>query len=299
MSATDTALPLRIGARTLWTLRRRLVRRRITLDEALGESLPALAPLGAEDDGYLLFGLPASLADRLVARNDDLKPFVRQAYRHGFARLDQDFESYLAGFSTKSRSTCRRKLKKLAERSGGALDVRCYRSEEEIARFHAGARAVSAMTYQERLLDAGLPDGPEALAELRSLARRGLARGWLLYLDDRAIAYLYAPAEGDALLYAHLGYDPAFAEFSPGTVLQLEVMRQLMEEREFSLFDFTEGEGQHKSLFATDAIDCVDLLLVRPTLANLLVGYALSGFDVTIALIKKLGGAGLARRFRR
>ncbi len=300
MPASEISLPLRIGARTLVTLRRRLVRRGLSLKEALDGGAPALPPLGQGEHGYLVTALPAAALAPLVARHAGLKPFVRQRYRRFHARLDLDFETYLAGFSAKSRSTCRRKLKKLAERSGGTLDLRCYRSEEEIALFHAEARILSARTYQERLLDAGLPDGPEALAEMRALARAGRARGWLLFLDGAPIAYLWAPAEGTTLIYAHLGHDPDFAEYSPGIVLQLEAMRQLMAEKAFRLFDFTEGEGQHKSLFATGGVDCLDLLLLRPTAGNLLAGFALNGFDRGVALAKKAATAlGLKRALRR
>lgn len=294
---TETALPLRIGARTIFTLRRRLVRHRLSLAEALAGARPALRPLAAAEHGYLVSALPETLATRIGA---GLRRFVRQSYKRYFARLDQSFEDYLGTFSAKSRSTCRRKLRRLAERGG---TVRAYASEKEIEAFYREARAVSALTYQERLLDAGLPEGPEALAAMRALARAGQARGWLLFLDGKAVAYLYAPAEGATLVYAHLGYDPDHAELSPGTVLQLEAMRLLMEEGAFALFDFTEGEGQHKRLFSTGSIDCVDLLLVRPGFANLAIGYALTGFDRGVALAKKavqtIGGGGLVRRFRR
>ena len=302
MPASDIALPLRIGARTIWTLRRRLLRRGVALEEALGAGPPPLPPLDAADDGYLVTALPAAWAGELVAAHPGLRPFTRQHYPRSYARLDQDFDAYLAGFSAKSRSTLKRKARKLAERSGGAADIRCYRGEAEIALFHGAARTLSARTYQERLLGAGLPDGPEALDEMRALARRDRVRGWLLLLEGRPIAYLYAPAQGATLIYAHLGYDPDFADLSPGTVLQLEAMRQLMAERAFRLFDFTEGDGQHKRQFATGAIDCVDLLLVRPTAGNLLAGYALNAFDRGVALAKRVvvagGGRSAARRLR-
>jgi CelD/BcsL family acetyltransferase involved in cellulose biosynthesis len=300
MPTSETTLPLRIGARTLWTLRRRLVRRGLTLEEALAERLPALPPLGADEDGYLVSSLPAALAPRLAAQNKGLKPFVRQRYARSFTRLDLGFDRYLAGFSSKSRSTLKRKARKLADRSGGTLDLRCYRNAEEFERFYADARALSVRTYQEQLLDAGLPDGPEAYQEMLTLARRDQLRAWLLFVDGRPVSYLCAPAEGDTLIYAYLGYDPQFAEYSPGTVLQLEAMRQLMEQKRFRLFDFTEGQGQHKRLFATDGVACIDLLLMRPTVANLLAGYGLNGFDTAVGLAKKvLGGTGLGRRFRR
>jgi CelD/BcsL family acetyltransferase involved in cellulose biosynthesis len=287
MPASDVALPLRIGARTLFTLRRRLSRRALSLDEALGGALPILPDLTAGEDGCLVTALPAHLADRVTAQQPGLKPFVRQRYRRSYARLDQDFDAYLAGFSAKSRSTCKRKLRKFAELSG-ALDLRCYRTEDEIGIFHALARRLSAKTYQERLLNAGLPAGPEALAEMRDRARAGRGRGWLLFVDGEPVAYLWAPAEGLTLIYAYLGYDPDFAEHSPGTVLQLEAMRQLMDERKFRLFDFTEGDGQHKRQFATGGIDCVDLLLVRRTPRLLATGLALTVFDGAVALAKRI-----------
>jgi CelD/BcsL family acetyltransferase involved in cellulose biosynthesis len=217
-----------------------------------------------------------------------MRAFVRQSYPRHFASLDQDFETYLAGFSARSRSSLKRKRRRLEERSGGALDVRVYGSPQEMGEFYRHARAVSALTYQERLLDAGLPEG--TLEEMKALAANDCVRGWLLFVEGRAVSYLHAPARGGCLLYAHLGYDPAFADLSPGTVLQLEVMRMLMDERRFRWFDFTEGDGQHKRRFATGAVDSADLLLLRPSLANVAAARALNGFDGAVALTKRLLG---------
>jgi CelD/BcsL family acetyltransferase involved in cellulose biosynthesis len=294
---------MRVGARTVLTLRRRLVRRRLSLGEALARTAPRLPALGASDDGYMITGLPAEWLPRITESAPGLRPFVRQRYRRSYARLDGGFEDYVAKFSAKGRSTLKRKLRKLAERSGGALDVRSYRSDADMAVFHPLARAVSQKSYQERLLGAGLPDGDEALAEMRALARAGQARGWLLFVDEEPVSYLYTPAEGETLIYAYLGYDPGFADFSPGTVLQFEAMRELMGEGMFRLFDFTEGDGDHKRRFATGGIDCVDVLLLRATPRNLIAGWCLNGFDRAVALAKaaalKLGGGALVRRLRR
>lgn len=299
LPASPSVLPLRIGRRTLWRFERPLVRRRLTLEEGLGGRLPALDPLPPGAAGYQLSAVPAGWVTELRAAFPRLRVFVRQRYRRSFASLDTDFDAYLAGFSAKSRSTLKRKVRRLAERSGGAVDVRCFRTPDDMQAFHRDARAVSALSYQERLLDAGLPEGAEALAAMRALAAEDAVRGWILYLAGRPVSFLHAPAEGDTLIYAHLGYDPGFADLSPGTVLQLEVMRALMEERRFRRFDFTEGDGRHKRLFATGAIDCVDLILLRPTAANLVAGHALNGFDGAVALARRgIAALGLERVVR-
>jgi CelD/BcsL family acetyltransferase involved in cellulose biosynthesis len=292
-------LPMMIGARTLWRLRRRLVRVPLTLRQVLDQAVPELGALPAGADGFLVNSLPADLLSALAARQPGLRAFVRQRYRRSYASLDGGFDAYLSGFSAKSRSTLKRKVRKLAERSGGTLDLRCYRTPAEAEEFYWHARQVSARTYQERLLDAGLPEGEEALKAIRAEAAADAMRGWLLFLDGAPISYLYAPADGATLIYAHLGYDPAFAEFSPGTVLQFEAMRELMKEGRFGLFDFTEGEGQHKLQFGTGTVDCIDVLLVRRSLGNLLAGHALNGFDGAVAAAKRaVRRVGLERHTR-
>ena len=282
--------PLRftVGARTLWSVRRRLVRLSLSLDEAVAGSAPALAPLDDGDDGYLVTSLPTAQLDALVARRPELIPLVRQRYARRYAALAGGRDAYLAGFSAKSRSTLRRKTKRLAERSGGALDIRMYRTAAEITQFHDLALGLSRRTYQARLLGNGLPEGDAASAEMRALAAADRVRGWLLFVDGAPAAYLYTPADGDTLIYAHLGYDPALADLSPGTVLQFAAMQAVAAEGRFARFDFTEGDGQHKRLFATAAVDCADLLLLRPTLANRALIAALRGFDRTVALAKTI-----------
>jgi CelD/BcsL family acetyltransferase involved in cellulose biosynthesis len=295
------SLPFRVGTRTLWQVRRRLLRVTVPLEQARKGSVPALPQ--SDGDGYLIASLPAEALPPLLARHPQLKPFIRQRYRRFYAELGRGFDHWLGTLSSKSRSTLKRKVRKLAERSGGDADLRCYRSPNEVVEFYRHARAVSALTYQERLLRAGLPEGDAALAAMQALAARDAMRGWILFLDARPIAYLYAPADGETLIYAHLGYDPEHADLSPGSVLQYEAMRQLMDEGRFALFDFTEGEGQHKRLFSTGEVECVDLLLLRRTPANLLAAWSLAAFDGGIegtkALLKRLNLESLARRFRR
>ncbi|MFN3726166.1 MAG: GNAT family N-acetyltransferase [Allosphingosinicella sp.] len=297
--AASVALPFQVGARTVASVKRRLVRLSVPLERALAGApleLPGLPPIA---DGYFVRALPEKMRADLQAPG--LRCFVRQSYPRYYARLDQGFDTWFAALSANSRSGLKRKRRRLEEASGGALDVRQYSRPGEVGEFFAHAREVSAETYQEKLLDAGLP--ADALPEMRALAERGEMRGWLLFLDERPIAYLYAPAQGRTLLYAHLGYRAEFGHLSPGSVLQFEAMRMLMEEGAFAYFDFTEGDGQHKRQFASASVPSHDLLLVRDTLGNRAALRSLAAFDSSVALAKRtvhrIGLGGVARAARR
>ncbi|WNO54664.1 GNAT family N-acetyltransferase [Stakelama saccharophila] len=296
---TATALPLRfqIGARTLLTLPRRLVRVPFSLEMARAKHLPALPALPTEADGHFITSLPEDRVSALRSLAQGRIVHVRQRYMRHFIDLEAGFDAWFAGLSGNARSQARRKAKKLATASGGTLDIRRFRTPAELERFHTAAREISRRTYQERLLDAGLPGDTAFRDGMARMAAAGRVRAWLLYVGDTPAAYLYCPVEGRTVIYEYVGHDPAFNALSPGAVLQVEALRDLFAEGRFSAFDFTEGEGQHKRQMASGGIACVDLLLLRPTLGNRAAVAALRVFDGAVAGGKRTVHASGMRRF--
>lgn len=289
-----TALPLplkfQVGARTLASIRRTLVRVPLDLDTAIDGRLPALPALDRAADGYLVTSLPEAQLDAMASSK--MIAFVRQRYTRRYADLTIGFDAYVAQLSGNTRSAIKRKGKKVAQASGGQLDVRRYATPAQLADFHSIARALALGTYQERLMGAGLPDTPDFTQRMFAMAAAGNVRAWLLYVGGAPAAYLYCPIHGDTAIYEFVGHDPEFNELSVGAVLQVEALRDLAADPAVARFDFTEGDGQHKRQFATGGVDCCDVLLLRPTLANRAVVAALAGFDGSMALAK-----GLVARF--
>ena len=286
------AAPMRleIGARTLLTIPRRLLRVAWSLDDVLAGSIRPLPPLGRAD-GYFLTSAPEALLGALSTAGFLIH--VRQRYTRWHVDLTMGHAAWQAQLSANARASLRKKTKRLA--SDGMVDVRAYRTPAELAEFQSLARPLSAMTYQERLLDAGLPDTPAFQALATLLAEQDAVRAWLLFHEAAPVAYLWCGAEGDTLRYDYVGHDPAFAHLSPGTVLHAEAMRMLFDDR-FARFDFTEGDGQHKRQFATGGSPCADVLLLRPTLANRAASLTLAGFDALVAAAKRAARGGVAKR---
>lgn len=295
-------LAFTVGSRRLARARRKLVPLAFSLEDALAGRLPALPDAGRVD-GVRVLSAPAGMIAAIRARFPGFLPGAEQRYRRAYIAMEGGFEEYMAGFSARTRATLRRKQRKLEEASGGALDLREYRTPAEIAAFFAAALPLSERTYQARLLDAGLPKDVTARDEAAALAARDRVRGFILFLAGEAIAYLYLPVEGETLVYAYLGHDPAHAALSPGTVLQLAALERLFGEKRFRYFDFTEGDGQHKTLFGTGGVACASFVLLRPTLANRALLAALAGFDGAVAagkaLARRSGAEGALRRMLR
>jgi CelD/BcsL family acetyltransferase involved in cellulose biosynthesis len=229
--------------------------------------------------------------------------FVRQKYTRYYADLTGGFDAYMASLSGNARQGAKRKAKKIAQVSGGDLDIRSYRTPTELEAFHDIARRIALRTYQEKLMGEGLPASPEFIRGMLTAAAADHVRAWLLFIAGEPAAYLYCPAHGETLVYEYVGHDPAFNDLSPGAVLQVEAFRDLFDEGRFARFDFTEGDGQHKRQYATGGVPCVDLLLLRPSLTNRVTTAALGGFNKTVAggkaLVDAVGLEKLSKKLRR
>lgn len=191
--------------------------------------------------------------------------YIPRRYRRFFIDLRMPFSSYMEKFSSKSRSTLHRKLRKYTQASGGTLTFVDFSKETDILRFHQLARQVSRLTYQESLLQAGMPDGDAFRDSLVQMSRNDQVRGYILYHHSQPAAYLYCPVVNDIVQYEHVGFDPQYGSLSPGTVLFFSAIQRLFEERTFTAFDFTEGEGDHKAFFANHCVDCADIYYLRHT----------------------------------
>ena len=261
---------------------------------------PSLTVLKPNLDGVYRPSEPLSPTAPLLSVTNSQIRYIESSYQRRFIDLNTDFESYMSKFSGKTRSGIKRKVRKFEEASGGKIEWTVYRSVAEMDRFHSLAREISKLTYQEKLFDAGIPNDRDFLEEMRALANADALRGFILFLEARPISYLYLPIKDRRVSYGHLGFDPAFARYSPGIVLQLLALESLFSENRYQVFDFTEGDGAHKRLFSTTERYCGNVFYLRSTIENRLIlrlHLAVRRFsDFVDSLIVK---SGLKERLRR
>jgi len=247
-------------------------------DHGFDPAIPADAdpglPLPQLPTGIEALFMPSRPVAQALPRYVVLPNCIRYAprqYPNVYVSLDGSFEEYLNGFSCKSRATLRRKVRRMAQLSGGTIEWREFSGSAEMAEFQLAARGVAAKTFQERLFRGALPATAEFLDEMKSLADRDNVRAYLLYLKRRPIAYLYFPARNGVLLYSFLGHDPEYNEFSPGTVLLYLALESLFQERKFRLLNFGQGGMQQKQQFSTGKVYCADIYFLRRNLRNVLL----------------------------
>lgn len=255
--------------------------RQLSVSDAIAgidADLRPTAPLPPDCKGYLFRGVPDN-CDRseLYAEGDYLCYVMSRSPRY-FIEFGENFDDYIkSNFSSKTRSTIQRKVKKFAKHSGGELEWKAYRTPDEMMVFHGEARKVAAETYQEKLFEGALPGDDEFIEQMRREAAADSVRAYLLFHDGKAVSYLYLRSHDGTLTYDFLGYLPDYGKWSVGTVLQWVALETLFAEKKFRLFDFTEGDGSHKRLFATNDVQIANVIYVRRNLSNyvLITGHRL------------------------
>lgn len=251
------------------------------------ESLvPPTDPLTANSQGFFIHALHVSTVQPHVSTSGGYICYTQLQYRHCFIDFGMSFEDYLKKFSSKTRSTINRKVKKYAEHCGGSIPWKVYKTPGEMREFFRFAREVSSKTYQEKILDAGIPDSEDFVRKMESLAGENRIRAYVLFDGPNPVSYIYCPVKNGVLNYAYLGYDPKYMRMSVGTVLQWLAVEQLFKESCFQFFDFTEGQSEHKRLFATDEIHCANVIFLKRSLRNKVLIYSHLFME---RLSKKLG----------
>ena len=284
----DVPIKLQLGEKIFAAPTVRLRERQVGLGESLSPvqvPLPPAEPLPSGCEGWMIRSLPVSVKQPALRRRAGFICYVPSQYPRHYIDLGLGFAAYKQSFSSKTRSTITRKVRRYAEHCGGDIVWKVYETPEEMVEFFRLARIVSAKTYQEKLLDAGLPDNEDFLRDMQALACDGRVRAFILFDSERPVSYLYCPVYTGAFVYQYLGYDPDYMAYSVGTVLQWLALERLFAEARFRYFDFTEGQSEHKRLFATGSVQCANVLFLRDTLRNRFLVYGQYGVDRVSAKI--------------
>ncbi|MGH9467216.1 MAG: GNAT family N-acetyltransferase [Terriglobales bacterium] len=180
---------------------------------------------------------------------------------HDLLEFPASFADYTAKFTPKTRKNRERELRHLQQQ--GRVRLSCYRRPEEVEPFLQVAGALSRRSYQHRLLRAGLRSPERLRPRLEVAARQGWLRSYVLWCNNTACSFLLGYQYRGRYEYASIGYDPEWAKWSVGTVLQWLVLQDMFAHDCPEVFDFG-SRGPQKQYFGNRQFEEGVLYLFRP-----------------------------------
>ena len=237
--------------------------------------------------------------DTLLWRYLQDNPLIQKSFRfysyegplpHWLIRLHGSFSDYMKRFSPKTRKNRLREIKILRE----VGDVKLIRVTEasEIDSFLEAAYGISHKTRQFKRFGWSIAARDPRLVknELLRLARHGSLRSYLLTCSKVPCSFILGQQSGSRFHPVAAGVDPAWENYSVGTVLLLLVLEDLFKENSPDFYDLGTS-AKHKEYLATDSYLEASVWLFRrrpyPVLASSLLGMC--------NLTSRVGGAALER----
>jgi hypothetical protein len=191
-------------------------------------------------------------------------------YEHSFADLPASFEQYETQLSKRSRQSLRYSKKQAVRDFNGAVEIRRFTMSKDIPEFIAHAQSISQKTYQWHLLGLGLRDAEALAGRLNLAANNGWLRCYILFCRGQPVAFMLGYLYSGVYHYVDVGYDPAFAKWSVGSILHMEVMRDLLATKgDANRFDFSTGSGAHKARFGNTSRTEINYLVLPRHWRNL------------------------------
>ena len=183
--------------------------------------------------------------------------YPSQPEPHWWVEFPQPARDYWKRFSGKSWYDVRSKARKLKH------SVATFTRAEQVPAFLAQAHEVSKQSWQARRLGLRMTNTPEQKWFYDFLAARGALRSYILEQDGKPVAFECGIQWGGCFTFEETGYDRAYAQQSPGMVLMLRVLEDLVARDAPALCDFGYGDAPYKQLFGTRQTFSGPVMLVR------------------------------------
>lgn len=150
---------------------------------------------------------------------------------------------YWNSVSSKSRYKARRRLRGLAH------EVKRYTAPEEVDRFLIDAERISEKSWQGKRLGLRMRLDETLHSRFAVLARLGAFRSYVLYHEDRPVAFVYGWQWSGRFEYEEIGYDGELARYAPGRILLYRILEDLLSHRCPEVLDFGCGDAEYKRTF--------------------------------------------------
>lgn len=163
-----------------------------------------------------------------------------------YLALGATWENYLKGLSASMRYTVRRKIRNLEK--GGVIEFVAVDTAE------AGQAALETLIDLHRKRWSGEGGSEDFVTEVksrfhrevaRSFFEKGIARLFLLKIDQKAVASLYGFLIGKRFFFYQAGFDPALRDKSVGMALMAKSLEAAMAQG-WEEFDFLRGTEEYK-----------------------------------------------------
>ena len=173
-------------------------------------------------------------------------------------------DAFLSSLCRSQRSKLRRKYKKVLDYFVGRLGVRQFCSVADLETAIPAMEEIARKSDKRRRFGWGFSDTPQIREQMAVAAEGGWLRIYVLHLEDKPAAFWMGTLYDRCLQADHVGYDPAWSQFSPGIFLFLNILEDLRN-ADIEVVDFGGRSSQLKQCFGASRRAGSQIHIYAPT----------------------------------
>jgi CelD/BcsL family acetyltransferase involved in cellulose biosynthesis len=175
-------------------------------------------------------------------------------------QLPDTFAEYMSVLSSSTRSTLRRRAKKLTTEHGARLKK--FTNPDGVREFLESVEAVFQDAWQARTYGQLQRDCPSEIERLKSIAKEGWLRCYLLESDSGPMAFQIGYQYRDIFYACDFAFARKWADMGPGAVLMYLMMEDLFNDSRPQVVDLGAGDSPQKHTFRGSPFDVGDYWII-------------------------------------
>jgi len=187
---------------------------------------------------------------------------------HWQATLPSSIDDFYKGINSKHRYWLRRIGKILEKDFPGKVVIRHVNRTEDVDQLCNDVEEVAKHSFQ-RSLGGGFICDDEHKNRLKLSAKKGWLRASVLYIDNAPSAFWIATCYGNTAYLDFTGYIPRYKKYEVGTILLLDLIKNIIENTDARVLDFGFGDALYKQRFGDSSWRESPVYIFAPTMRGI------------------------------
>jgi hypothetical protein len=213
-------------------------------------------------------------------------------------QLAQSFDEYLATLGSSTRSSLKRRARKLL--TDHAAELVKVTSADQVQMFLDSADAIYSDSWQAKTYGPVQKNNDMEIAKLKHIADLGWLRSYLLTSNVGPLAFQLGYQYGDTFYACDFAFAQKWSNLGPGSALMYFMLEDLYQERPPRVIDLGAGDSPQKRTFRGSPYNIGDYYVVPQSRWRYVIRaqWLLSEIErITRAALVRTGFDGAVRRF--
>ena len=198
---------------------------------------------------------------------------------HWKLTLPETYEGFVSNLSKRPRANLRNYSNRFNKKYGGITSIKCFNQPNDLDLIFNDTEAIASKTYH-REIGVGFFNNKETYEIYRLTLDHQWLRAYVMYIDGTPVAFWHGYYYGNTFFTGPTGFDPAYTDDRPGTILLTKIIEELCYDHRISSIDFGFGDAEYKRIYCNQNCEEQSVYIFAATIRAISINIVRTTFSV-------------------